>query len=155
MTLKFHHNGYVSADPRCQPAEGTGLQRPGEIPDEVDVLIVGAGPADGSHKRSVETFQAFGFAEQIAQESSEVSETTFWKPDPENPGHIRRASRVSEKLGGSGSEFPHLNVNPARVLDYFAEYMQRAPTRMVVDYGVEFVDLERQDTRTAPRRGRA
>ncbi|MFI5061914.1 MAG: FAD-dependent monooxygenase, partial [Actinomycetales bacterium] len=83
----------MSADPRIRPAAGVGIDRPAELPDQVDVLIVGTGPAgmitaaqlsqfpgittriverrsgrlaigqaDGIQARSVETFQAFGFA---------------------------------------------------------------------------------------------
>ena len=43
------------------------------------------------------------------------------------------------------SEFPHLIVNQARVLDYFAEYMANAPTRMKPDYGYEFVGSRWRD----------
>ena len=43
--MQFHHHGYVSGDPRVQPAAGTGLNRPDDLPDVVDVLIVGSGPA--------------------------------------------------------------------------------------------------------------
>ena len=43
--MQFHHHGYVSGDPRVKPAAGVGLNRPEELPDEVDVLIVGTGPA--------------------------------------------------------------------------------------------------------------
>ena len=43
--MKFHHQGYVSGDPRIQPAQGSGIDRPTDLPDRVDVLIVGAGPA--------------------------------------------------------------------------------------------------------------
>ncbi len=43
--MQFHHHGYVSGDPRIQPAAGVGLNRPAELPSEVDVLIVGTGPA--------------------------------------------------------------------------------------------------------------
>lgn len=43
--MQFHHHGYVSADPRLQDAAGTGIDRPADLPDEVDVLIVGSGPA--------------------------------------------------------------------------------------------------------------
>ena len=42
---QFHHHGYVSGDPRIEPAAGTGIDRPAELPDRVDVLIVGTGPA--------------------------------------------------------------------------------------------------------------
>ena len=43
--MQFHHHGYVSQEPRRQPAAGTGLDRPDELPDEMDVLIIGSGPA--------------------------------------------------------------------------------------------------------------
>ena len=43
--MQFHHHGYVSTDPRVQDAAGVGIDRPAELPDNVDVLIVGTGPA--------------------------------------------------------------------------------------------------------------
>ena len=43
--MKYHHHEYVSRDPRIQDPAGTGIDRPDDPPDEVDVLIVGAGPA--------------------------------------------------------------------------------------------------------------
>lgn len=170
--MQFHHHGYVSTDPRVQPAAGTGLDRPDELPDEVDVLIVGTGPAgmitaaqlaqfpdvttriverrpgrlaigqaDGIQARSVETFQAFGFAESIIAEAYRITEMAFWKPDPNDPSRIVRAARTLDDVAGI-SEFPHLIVNQARVLDYFAESMANAPTRMTPDFGYEFVGLE-------------
>lgn len=174
-SVQFHHNGYVSGDPRIQPAAGTGIDRPDELPDEVDVLIVGAGPAgmiaaaqlaqfpsittriidrrpgrleigqaDGIQSRSVETFQAFGFADRIVEEAFVQTEMVFWKPDPDDPSRIVRMSRTPDDPHGV-SEFPHLLVNQARVLDYFAEWMERSPTRMTVDYGWEFTGLEIRD----------
>ncbi|WGD37411.1 FAD-binding monooxygenase [Lysinibacter sp. HNR] len=170
--MQFHHHGYVSADPRVQPAAGVGINRPEELPAEVDVLIVGSGPAgiitaaqlaqfpgvvtrvieqrphrlmlghaDGIQARSVETFQAFGFAEQIIQEAYQITEMMFWKPDPQNLKNIVRAARVVDDPGGI-SEFPHLIVNQARVIDYFAQYAKNSPARLEVDYGYKFVDLE-------------
>ncbi|MGO4121461.1 FAD-binding monooxygenase [Arthrobacter sp. YAF16] len=170
--MHFHHHGYVSGDPRVQPAAGVGVDRPAELPDVVDVLIVGTGPAgmvaaaqlsqfsdittriverrpgrlaigqaDGIQARSVETFQAFGFAERIIAEAYRITEMAFWKPDPADPSRIVRAARTLDDPAGI-SEFPHLIVNQARVLDYFAEVMANAPTRMKPDYGYEFVGLE-------------
>jgi len=169
--VQFHHHGYVSGDPRVLPPAGVGLNRPEELPDEVDVLIVGTGPAgmlaaaqlsrfpdittriierrpgrlaigqaDGIQARSVETFQAFGFAERIIAEAYRITEMAFWKPDPANHANIIRTARaVDDEMGIS--EFPHLIVNQARVLDYFAEYMANAPTRMKPDFGYEFQGL--------------
>ena len=173
--MQFHHHGYVSGDPRVQPAAGIGLDRPQELPDEVDVLIVGSGPAgmiaaaqlsqfphlstriverregrlpigqaDGIQARSVETFQAFGFAGRIADEAYRITEMCFWHPDPADPSRIVRGERPPDDPAGI-SEFPHLIVNQARVLDYFAEYMAHSPSRMAPDYGYEFVGLERSD----------
>lgn len=173
--MQFHHNGYVSGDPRVSPAAGTGIDRRDDLPDEVDVLIVGSGPAgmllaaqlsqypdattriierregrlvlgqaDGIQPRSVETFQAFGFAERITAEAYNIAYMNFWGPDPENPGSIIRTSRT-EDYGFKISEFPHLIVNQARVLDYFAEAAANGPGRIVPDYGVEFVGLTVHD----------
>src|SRR5699024_6540954 len=44
----------------------------------------------------------------------------------------------------------HLIVNQARVLDYFAEYMANAPTRMRPDYGWAFQGLEIDDDAEYP-----
>ncbi|GAB3406028.1 FAD-dependent monooxygenase [Schumannella luteola] len=170
--MQFHHHGYVSGDPRVLPAEGVGVDRPTELPDEVDVLIVGSGPAgmiaaaqlarfpgvttriierrpgrlaigqaDGIQARSVETFQAFGFAGRITAEAYQISEMCFWKPDVEHPENIVRTARPLDDPAGV-SEFPHLIVNQARVLDYFAEYAANAPARITPDYGLEFLGLE-------------
>lgn len=174
--MQFHHHGYVSGEPRVQDAAGTGIQRPAEIPDEMDLLIVGSGPAgmllaaqlsqfpdvatriierragrlvlgqaDGIQPRSVETFQAFGFAERIIAEAYNIAYMNFWGPDPENPRNIVRISRT-EDYALKISEFPHLIVNQARVLDYFAEAAAFGPGRIVPDYGVEFVGLTVHDS---------
>ena len=38
------------------------------------------GQADGISVRSMEMFQAFGFAEKVMRESVWINETTFWAP---------------------------------------------------------------------------
>ena len=178
--MQFHHHGYVSADPRVQSAAGTGIDRPVEIPDEVDVLIVGSGPAgmllaaqlsqypgvvtriverrdgrlaigqaDGIQPRSVETFQAFGFAERIVAEAYNIGWMNFWGPDPADPSRIVRRSRTAD-YAYDISEFPHLIVNQARVLDYFAEAAAHGPGRIAPDYGVEFLGLTVPGEESAP-----
>ena len=107
------------------------------------------GQADGIQPRSVETFQAFGFADRIVAEGCLIVETAFWKPDPQAPARIVRTSRVLEDPNGV-SEFPHITVNQARVLDYFAEAMANAPTRMRPDWGLEFQGLAIADTGEHP-----
>ncbi|TWP36606.1 FAD-binding monooxygenase [Leekyejoonella antrihumi] len=169
--MQFHHYGYVSGDPRVSRAAAAGINRPLELPDEVDVLIVGSGPAgmllaaqlsqfpsittriierrpgrleigqaDGIQARSVETFQAFGFADQIIAEAYRITSMSFWAPDPADPGCIIRTSREVDDAHGI-SEFPHLIVNQARVLDYFADVAAASPSRMRPDYGLECLDV--------------
>ena len=99
------------------------------------------GQADGIQARSVETFQAFGFAEQIVTEAYRITEMAFWKPDPNDPSRIVRTARTVDDATGI-SEFPHLIVNQARVLDHFAEVMANSPTRMRPDFGLEFRSLQ-------------
>jgi len=173
--MQFHHHGYVSGDPRVSPAAESGRTRPAELPDEVDVLIVGTGPAgmilaaqlsqfpdittriierragrlaigqaDGIQARSVETFQAFGFAERIIAEAYRICTMNFWTPDPADPTKIIRTDRTLDDETGV-SEFPHLIVNQARVLDYFAEVMVNSPTRMTPDFGLDFIGLDVAD----------
>lgn len=168
--MQFHHHGYVSEDPRVMPA-ALGMPRPQELPEEMDVLIVGAGPAgmiaaaqlsmfpdvhtrlidrrrhrldigqaDGIQARSVETFQAFGFANEIIDEAYWLTEMAFWNPDPENPGNIIRTGRAIDDEYGI-SEFKHLIVNQARILDHFATFMANSPSRMTPNFGWEFLDL--------------
>ena len=178
--MQFHHNGYVSADPRVQPAAGTGIDRPTDLPEQMDVLIVGTGPAgiivaaqlsqfpqihtrvidrrpgrleigqaDGIQSRTVETFQAFGFAERITSEAYIIKETTFWNPDPQNPDRIIRTDRTPDDPTGV-SEFPHLVVNQARVIDYFAEYAYNSPTRLAPDFGWDFQGLVLEENHDYP-----
>lgn len=169
--MQFNHHGYVSENPRIKPASGIGIDRSPNLPETMDVLIVGSGPAgivaaaqlsvfpeittcliekrggrlelghaDGIQARSVETFAAFGFANEIIDEAYRITETAFWNPDPLAPEHIVR-SRVTDDDPQGISEFPHLIVNQARVLDYFREFMGRQPSRNAPYYGYEFVDL--------------
>jgi len=169
--MQFNHHGYVSENPRIKPAAGIGIDRSPNLPETMDVLIVGSGPAgivaaaqlsvfpeittcliekrggrlelghaDGIQARSVETFAAFGFANEIIDEAYRITETAFWTPDPLAPEHIVR-SRVTDDDPQGISEFPHLIVNQARVLDYFREFMGRQPSRNAPYYGYEFVDL--------------
>jgi phenol 2-monooxygenase len=169
--MQFHQHGYVSHDPMIHAPAGYGIDRPSDLPDELDVLIVGTGPAgmiaaaqlsmfpdvntriierrpgrlevgqaDGIQARSVETFQAFGFATRLIDEAYWIREMAFWKPDPENPDNIVPGARPKDDPHGI-SEFPHLIVNQARILDHFAEYMANSPSRLTPDYGIEFLGL--------------
>ncbi|MCW1932007.1 FAD-dependent monooxygenase [Pararhodobacter zhoushanensis] len=96
------------------------------------------GQADGINVRSMEMFQAFGFAEKVKRESVWINEATFWTPGSD--GGITRVGQVQDVPEGI-SEMPHVLLNQARVHDMFLDVMKNAPTRLVPDYGLKVADL--------------
>jgi phenol 2-monooxygenase len=96
------------------------------------------GQADGISVRSMEMFQAFGFAEKVMRESVWINETTFWTPAVGAP--LARVARVQDVPDGI-SEMPHVLLNQARVHDMFLEVMRHSPTRLEPDYGLKVSDL--------------
>ena len=162
--MQYHLNGYRSGDPAV--AEPVETQ---PAPAEVDVLIVGCGPAgltlaaqlsqfpdivtriierkdgplevgqaDGVACRSMEMFQAFGFADRVKAEAYWVNEVTFWRPD--EAGRLARADRIQDVEDGL-SEMPHTILNQARIHDFFLDVMARSPRRLIPDYGCELASL--------------
>jgi phenol 2-monooxygenase len=167
--MQFHLDGFTPGDPDVFPA-APGHRRAGEpLPETVDVLIAGSGPAglclaaqlarvpqirtmlvepklgpmekgqaDGINVRSMEMFQAFGFAEKVMRESVWINEATFWAPGSE--AGLTRVARVQDVPDGI-SEMPHVLINQARVHDMFLDIMRHSPTRLEPDYGLKVVDL--------------
>jgi phenol 2-monooxygenase len=97
------------------------------------------GQADGISVRSMEMFQAFGFAEKVMRESVWINETTFWAPGPHAP--LTRVAQVQDVPDGT-SEMAHVLINQARVHDMFLDVMRRSPSRLEPDYGLKIVDLQ-------------
>src|SRR4051794_18109570 len=170
--MQFYLNGYNPGDPDVLPAVPGAEKRPVRLSEAVDVLIVGSGPAgtvlaaqlstfpnistrlierrdgplqvgqaDGVACRTVEMFDAFGLSDKLMREAYWVNETAFWRPSPEDRSKIVRTGRVQDTEDGL-SEFPHLIVNQARLLQYLLDYMHKSPTRLVPDYGLDFVTLK-------------
>ncbi len=175
--MQYHLNGFRSGDPARLPViETSGSSRNDA---EVDVLIVGCGPAgltlaaqlsvfddvsfriverkagplqvgqaDGIACRSVEMFEAFGFAERVMKEAYWVNEVSFWRPAPDG-SPLARADRIQD-VEDDLSEMPHVILSQARVHDFFLEFMRNSPNRISPDYNREFVSLERKATSTYP-----
>ncbi len=169
--MQFYLNGYKPGDPDIQAAGPGAEARSAGLPDTTDVLIVGTGPAgmllaaqlsafpgiatrivdrregplqvgqaDGVACRTVEMFDAFGLSAKLVREAYWVNETVFWRPSPEDRMRIVRTGRVQDSADDL-SEFPHVIVNQARLLGYLEEHMHKSPSRIVPDYGQEFVTL--------------
>jgi len=171
--MQFYLDGFRGGDPDIKDAaQGRRDRGPhAPLPEEVDVLIAGCGPAglclaaqlsqfpgidtmivdpkpgpiekgqaDGVNTRTMEMFQAFGFAETVKRESYWVNQTAFWAADPEDPAKIRRIGRVQDVADGS-SEMPHTLINQARVHELFLDVMKNSPSRLEPDYSWAVRDL--------------
>ncbi|UXT85189.1 FAD-binding monooxygenase [Agrobacterium tumefaciens] len=170
--MQFHLNGFRTGDPTVsEPSQERLVSSGRAVPDEVDVLIVGCGPAgltlaaqlaafpsirtvivdqksgplqlgqaDGVACRTMEMFEAFGFAEKVLRESYWVNETAFWKPDEGNRNNIVRQGRVQDVEDGL-SEMPHVILNQARVHDFYLDVMRRSPSRLEPHYGRLLTEL--------------
>lgn len=177
--MQFYKNGFRGGNPDRKDAAQKRRDRSlfAPLPEKVDVLIAGCGPAglclaaqlsqfpdietmivdptpgplekgkaDGINTRTMEMFQAFGFADKVKRETYWVNQTNFWMPDPENPAHIKRIGRVQD-VADDSSEMPHILINQARLHELFLEYMKNSTTRLEPDYNLAIRDV-RVDTTT-------
>jgi phenol 2-monooxygenase len=157
--MQFYKDGFRGGNPDVKQAapnrRNRGVNEP--LPEKVDVLIAGTGPAglclaaqlaqfpeietmivermptniikgkaDGINTRTMEMFQAFGFADKVKRETYWVNQTNFWMPDPANPAHIKRVGRVQD-VADDSSEMPHILINQARLHELFLEVMRTRP----------------------------
>jgi phenol 2-monooxygenase len=171
--MQYYKDGFRGGNPDIKEAapnrRNRGINEP--LPEKVDVLIAGTGPAglclaaqlsqfpeietmivermpnniikgkaDGINTRSMEMFQAFGFADKIKRETYWVNQTAFWMPDPAKPDHIRRVGRVQD-VADDSSEMPHILINQARLHELFLEVMKNSPSRLEPDYSWEIQSL--------------
>jgi phenol 2-monooxygenase (NADPH) len=171
--MQFYKDGFRGGSPDVKQAapgrRNRGVNEP--LPEQVDVLIAGTGPAglclaaqlaqfpqietmivermptniikgkaDGINTRTMEMFQAFGFADKVKRETYWVNQTAFWMPDPAKPEHIKRVGRVQD-VADDSSEMPHILINQARLHELFLEVMKNSASRLEPDYGWELVGL--------------
>lgn len=167
--MQFHMDGFRAGDPDVFAAAPGHRSSGDPLPETVDVLIAGSGPAglclaaqlakvpqirtvlvepklspmekgqaDGISVRSMEMFQAFGFAEKVMRESVWINEVTFWAPSVD--ASLARVARVQDVPDGI-SEMPHVLINQARVHDMFLDIMRRSPTRLEPDYGLKVLNV--------------
>ena len=135
----------------CGPAGLTLAAQLAAFP-EITTCIVDqkAGPlelgqADGIACRTMEMFNAFGFAEQVQREAYWVNETTFWRPATDGNKGITRGGWVKDTEPGL-SEFPHVILNQARVHGFYLDIMRKSPNRAAPYYGWRLADLQADNT---------
>ncbi len=137
----------------CGPAGLTLAAQLAAFPDIKTVIVeqkpgpLQLGQADGIACRTLEMFEAFGFAHKVLEESYWVNETTFWKPDDAagaNANHIVRSGRVPDVEEGL-SHMPHVILNQARVHDFYLENMAKSASRLVPHYSRKLASLVRSE----------
>ena len=142
----------------CGPAGLTLATQLAAFPDIRTVIVeqkpgpLQLGQADGIACRTMEMFEAFGFAERVLKEACWVNETTFWKPDDAegaDTSRIVRSGRVPDVEEGL-SHMPHVILNQARVHDFYLEKMQKSAARLVPHYSRRLVKLERDADASNP-----
>ena len=169
--MQFYLNGYNPGDPDTLQAAPGAEKRLGGLPEAVDVLIVGSGPAGTLLAAQLSTFPGIstrlverrggplqvGQADGVACRTVEMFEAfglsgrlvreAYWVNETVfwRPSPENRAKIVRtgriQDVEDGLSEFPHLIVNQARLQQYLLDYIHKSPTRLVPDYGLELVSL--------------
>ncbi|RZL94920.1 MAG: 3-hydroxybenzoate 4-monooxygenase [Variovorax sp.] len=161
--MQFYLNGYAPGDPDIAKEK---------LPDAVDVLIIGSGPAGAVLAAQLSNFPNIstrlierrngplqvGQADGIACRTVEMFEAfglgqklmreAYWVNET---AFWRPSKQDRTRIERTGrvqdtedglSEFPHLIVNQARLQQYMLDYMRNSPTRLEANYGLEFVSLK-------------
>ena len=169
--MQFYLDGYRTGDPAVLPAAPDSYVSGGQLPDEVDVLVVGTGPAGCVLAAQLSLFPDIctriverrdgplsrGQADGVACRTVEMFQAFgladamlaegYWVNEVVFWGPAAADLSGIVRRGrirdteDGLSEMPHLTVNQARLQDYLLEKMGKSPTRLQPDYCVEFVGL--------------
>ena len=170
--MQFYLNGYAPGDPDILPAAPGAETRPAGLPETVDVLVVGSGPAGTLLAAQLSSFPGIstrlverrdgplqvGQADGVACRTVEMFEAfglgqklvreAYWVNETAfwrpSPEDRSRIVRTGrvQDTEDGLSEMPHVIVNQARMQQYLLDYMRLSPTRLEADYGLEFVMLK-------------
>ncbi|RXH25395.1 phenol 2-monooxygenase [Bradyrhizobium nanningense] len=172
--MQFHLNGFQPGDPEiADPAariQASGAA--GAVPGEVDVLIVGCGPAGLTLAAQLAQFpdiktciveqkpdrllvgQADGIACRTMEMfhaygfSERVLKEAYWVNETT---FWKPDERSPETINCSGrvqdvedglSEFPHVILNQARIHDGFLDIMRKSPAKLEPHYSRRLLDLQ-------------
>lgn len=172
--MQFHLNGFEPGDPEVadprQRLSAPGASGP--VPAEVDVLIVGCGPAGLTLAAQLSAFADIktciveqksgpllrGQADGVACRTMEMFEAfgfservlkeACWINETTfwKPDEKQRDRIVRsgrvQDVEDGLSEFPHVVLNQARVHDFYLDVMHKSPARLEPHYARRFIDLQ-------------
>ncbi|WES66099.1 FAD-dependent monooxygenase [Microbacter sp. GSS18] len=169
--MQFYRDGYRPGDPDVRPASPEALARPAGVPDELDVLIVGTGPAGTVLAAQLAAFPGIrtaiverretplelGHADGVACRTVEMFQAfgladalvreAYWVNEVRfwGPSEQDRSQIVRtgwvQDTPDGLSEFPHVIVNQARMQQFLLDHAATSASRLTADYGIEFVTL--------------
>ncbi|MCW2636765.1 MAG: putative Flavin-containing monooxygenase [Blastococcus sp.] len=164
--MQFYLNGYKTGDPLIEDPHPSVAQRPRVLPAEVDVLIVGSGPAGLVLAAQLANFPDIttvvidrrngplevGQADGVACRTVEMFEAFglaerlvaegYWVNEVSfwrpDPEDRSKITRTGriQDVEDGLSEFPHVIVNQARMLAYLRDSMERSASRLQPFYGL-------------------
>lgn len=170
--MQFHLNGFRPGNPLIAPASPLAPAHTETVPSQVDVLIVGCGPAGLTLAAQLAAFpdirtciveqkegpMELGQADGIACRTMEMFEAfefadsilkeACWINDvtfwKPDPGQPGRIARHGrvQDTEDGLSEFPHVILNQARVHDHYLERMRNSPSRLQPHYARRVLDVK-------------
>jgi len=172
--MQFHLNGFRTGNPEIsEPSEkNTPSSNWVSLPQQVDVLIVGCGPAGLTLAAQLAAFPdiktrivdqksgplLLGQADGIACRTMEMFEAfgfservkkeAYWVNETTfwKPDDLKRETIVRhgrvQDVEDGLSEFPHVVLNQARVHDFYLEVMRNSPSRLEPNYSRRLLGLE-------------
>ena len=177
--MQYYLNGFRPGDPADHRGSPESSQVLRDLPETVDVLIVGCGPAGLMLAAQLAKFPdistriieqkpgplLLGQADGISGRSLEIfqafgfservlKEAYFLEAITfwqHDPDHPDRIVRTTKKPDGRGvfSEFPHVVLNQARVHDFLLDVMRKSPAQFEPDYCRRLRNIEIGDASTA------
>jgi 2-polyprenyl-6-methoxyphenol hydroxylase-like FAD-dependent oxidoreductase len=169
--MQFYLNGYKPGDPFIQDPHPSVAERPGGLPGDADVLIIGCGPAGLVLAAQMANFPDIrtvvidrkdgplevGQADGVACRTVELLEAFGLADRLVNEGYWvnevafwRPDPQDRTKITRTGriqdveeglSEMPHVIVNQARMLAYLLEHMERSASKLRPFYGLHASDI--------------
>lgn len=170
--MQFYLNGYKTGDPFIEDPHPSVAERPEGLPEDVDVLIIGCGPAGlvlAAQMANLPDIRTavidrkdgpleVGQADGVACRTVEMFEAFGLADGLVDEGYWvnevsfwRPDTDDPSKIRRTGriqdveeglSEMPHVIVNQARMLDYLLDHMERSASKLEPFYSLHASDVQ-------------